>query len=167
MKKALKHFESVRRPSGNAATEQWEVLVTELEKKLLRMTNSNDDLSKKYKVLNGEVERYSEALVSAKGLILHFYHVLLTFIAFRLFYQISRNWLNVYSTNVVSTLERRCTDVKMTLCAYWDCNQLNIFPRAASMWFKNYYLFYLVCCSETEGTRKTTSKHFEQLEKRK
>ena len=41
--------------------------MTDMEKKMMRLGNSNDDLAKKNKVLAGEVERYSEALLSAKG----------------------------------------------------------------------------------------------------
>ena len=68
MKRAIKHFESVRRPSGNATTQEWEVLVTDLEKRVARLSNNNEELTKKNRKLAGDVERYSEAMLSVNGM---------------------------------------------------------------------------------------------------
>ena len=67
MKRAIKHFESVRRPSGNATTQEWEQLVTDLEKRVARLGNNNEELTKKNKKMAGDVERYSEAMLSVNG----------------------------------------------------------------------------------------------------
>ena len=67
MKRAIKHFESIRRPSGNATTQEWEQLVTDLEKRVARLGNNNEELIKKNKKMAGDVERYSEAMLSVNG----------------------------------------------------------------------------------------------------
>uniref|UniRef100_A0A7M5XFG7 Kinesin motor domain-containing protein n=1 Tax=Clytia hemisphaerica TaxID=252671 RepID=A0A7M5XFG7_9CNID len=66
MKRAITHFESVRRPSGNSSTEEWERLVTDLDKRVLRLNNSNTEITEKNRILKQKLESYSECLKSSQ-----------------------------------------------------------------------------------------------------
>jgi len=65
MKRAAAHFESIRRPSGDADTSEWQLLVTELEIRVQKLENSKEQLTRKNDILSSKLKEYSDCLKSA------------------------------------------------------------------------------------------------------